>query len=168
MHAANFQVRPFVLQLGATVAASASLTAVAGARTAPHGSPRLSGCAAFERPRAKLASATGAALPLNMQASQSSVWRTTKKSNPAIPGFVVSDRTERIPAKLAPPPERVTEHKLVHDHEHDLLINMTTRSPFKFHPNAPLFRPLGSVQPATHVRRRSRASGSTLPVQSYS
>ena len=88
-------------------------------------------------------------------------WRTNMmiKSNPTLRGFV-TDKVTNVPhqpAILSRPPSRVVEHTLVHDHEHELLLNITTPSPYKFSPNSPLFRPLGSVPPATHVRPKPKA-----------
>ena len=78
------------------------------------------------------------------------------KTNPNLRGFV-TDKVTNVgftPTTHERPPTRTSCSKLVRDHDHELLVNITTPAPYRFVPNAPLFRPLGSVPPATHAPGR--------------
>lgn len=79
------------------------------------------------------------------------------KSNPTLRGFV-TDKITTLgyePAVHSRAPLRTSCSKLVHDHQEDLLVNITTPSPYKFLANSPPFKPLGSLQPAVQVRSTS-------------
>lgn len=120
--------------------------------------PSYSGFAAI-----KLKKPQNSALPVNMmdtfisdaattaQIVPSELWRTNimVKHNPQLRGYVTDKMTNERhePAALLRSPTRLEEHKLVHDHEHDLLVNITTPSTYKFSANSPPFHPLG--RPAT-------------------
>ena len=87
-----------------------------------------------------------------------SMWRTNMmiKQNPNQRGFVTEKVTTApfAPASHDRIPMRTSSCKLVRDQDHDLLINISTPSVFKFAPNAPLFQPMGSLPPATHAPGR--------------
>jgi len=74
-------------------------------------------------------------------------WRTSImiKSNPTLRGYVTDKITNEshLPAALEREPSRIVEHKLVHDHEHELLVNISTPSCYQFPARAPPFRPIG-------------------------
>ena len=59
-----------------------------------------------------------------------------------------------VPAELMRAPVRACQHKSVHDEHGNLLLNMGSTVPFKVAPQAPIFRPMGSVPPETNFPGR--------------
>jgi len=128
--------------------------------------PSYSGLAA-----AKLRQPTHKRLPVNMmdtfladsatspQIVPPGSWRTSImiKSNPTLRGFVTDKVTNvpHTPAMLERPPLRTIRHSLVHDHEENLLVNISTPSSFVFPPGAARFDPF-SRPLTTHVPGRHR------------
>ena len=78
------------------------------------------------------------------------------KANPTLRGFVTDKvtNTPYSPASHDRLPTRTSSCKLVRDHDHELLVNIQTPSVYRFSPDAPLFRPQGSMPPATHAPGR--------------